>query len=287
MKPGLATRRRDHAATTQAGESACEFRFYEELNEFLAPGRRKCTFRYHFRGTPAVKDVIEALGVPHTEVDLVLVDGVSVRFSHKLRGGERVAVYPMFERIDIAPLTRLRPAPLRTPRFVADVHLGRLARYLRLLGFDTRYDNRSADAALVRQSVTERRVLLSRDVGLLKHRVLTHAHYVRATDPALQLQEVVRALDLARRIRPFTRCMVCNGRVRRVRKASVAERLPPRVRDNIRRIARCTDCGRLYWAGAHYAHLTRLVSQHAREDRTQPVRVSRQHRRGVAISRKT
>jgi Mut7-C ubiquitin/Mut7-C RNAse domain len=114
-----------------------QFRFYEELNDHLPIARRKCGFAHAFDGAPAIKDVIEALGVPHTEIDLILVDGKSVRFSHRLRGGERVAVYPMFERFDIRPLHRLRPRPLRRTRFVADVHLGKLARSLRLLGFDT------------------------------------------------------------------------------------------------------------------------------------------------------
>lgn len=240
----------------------CEFRFYEELNDFLPPARRKRAFAYRFRGTPAVKDAIEALGVPHTEVDLILVDGASVRFSHKLRGGERVAVYPVFERFEISPITRLRPKPLRTPRFIADVHLGTLARYLRLLGFDTAYDNRAADADLARRSVQERRILLTRDVGLLKHRVLTHAHYVRATDPARQLDEVVKALDLRARIKPFSRCMRCNGRLRRVSKASVADDLPPRVCERVRAVSRCAACGQIYWPGTHFDRLTRLVASH-------------------------
>ena len=240
----------------------CEFRFYEELNDFLATARRRRAFCYRFHGTPAVKDAIEAIGVPHTEVDLILVDGVSVSFSRRLRGGERVAVYPVFERLDITPVARLRPAPLRTPRFVADVHLGTLARYLRLLGFDTHYDNHSGDAELVRRSVAERRILLSRDVGLLKHKVLTHAHYVRATDPARQLSEIVRALDLGSLVKPFTRCMRCNGRLRRVPTASVAGQVPARVREMTRRVARCGSCGRLYWPGTHFERLTRIVADH-------------------------
>ncbi len=250
----------------------CEFRFYEELNDFLRIARRRRSFVYCFQGTPAVKDAIEANGVPHTEVDLILVDGVSVRFSHILHGGERVAVYPVFERFDIAPLVRLRPAPLRTPRFVADVHLGTLARYMRLLGFDTHYDNRAVDAELVQRSVAERRILLSRDVGLLKHRVLTHAHYVRATEPEHQLREIVHAFDLQARIRPFTRCMRCNGRLRRVPNMRVAEQLPAYVRATARRITRCNDCGRVFWRGTHFERLTQIVSSHlarrpvARED---------------------
>ncbi len=224
--------------------SECEFRFYEELNDFLAPARRRHAFAYRFHGTPAVKDAIEALGVPYTEVDLILVDGESVRFSHRLRGGECVTAYPVFERLDVTPVARLRPVPLRTLRFVADVHLGTLARYLRLLGFDTRYDNHSGDAELVRRSVAERRILLSRDVGLLKHKVLTRAHYVRATDPRRQLEEIVRALDLGRRIRAFTRCMRCNGRLRRAAAASVVSQVPTRARTMQRRFRSRRTVGR-------------------------------------------
>ena len=121
--------------------TVCEFRFYEELNDYLRPEQRKRSITREIAGTPSVKDAIEALGVPHTEIDLILVDGRSVRFDRRLRGGERVAVYPEFERFDITPIHRLRPRPLRNPRFVADVHLGTLARYLRLLGFDTLYGN--------------------------------------------------------------------------------------------------------------------------------------------------
>jgi uncharacterized protein len=241
--------------------SECEFRFYEELNDFLAPSRRKRSFSYGFRGTPAVKDAIEALGVPHTEVDLILVDGRSVRFSHKLHGGERVAVYPVFERLDIGAVVRLRPKPLRTPRFVADVHLGTLARYMRLIGFDTTYDNRAADGELVRQSVVERRILLTRDVGLLKHRVLTHALFVRPVEPRQQLHDIVKTLDLAGKLKPFTRCMACNGALRRVRAQSVQAELPHALRGRAVPIARCALCHRLYWPGSHRVHLDRLVAE--------------------------
>jgi len=143
-----------------------QFRFYEELNDHLPIARRKCGFAHAFDGAPAIKDVIEALGVPHTEIDLILVDGKSVRFSHRLRGGERVAVYPMFERFDIRTLHRLRPKPLRRTRFVADVHLGKLARSLRLLGFDTLYSAQVDDAELVAISARDRRIVLTRDLGL-------------------------------------------------------------------------------------------------------------------------
>src|SRR5688572_33235627 len=254
-------RRRGRGLRVGAPKGESEFRFYAELNDFLAPARRGRAFRYRFDGQPAVKDTIEALGVPHTEIDLILVDGLPVRFSRRLHGGERVAVYPVFERLDIAPIARLRPAPLRVPRFVADVHLGKLARRLRLLGFDTLYENDCGDAELVRRSVTGRRVLLTRDVGVLKHKALTHAHYVRASDPGRQLAEIAAALDLRSRMRPFTRCMRCNGRLRPVPAASVAAALPDSVRRTARRVTRCGGCGRLYWPGTHVARLVRIIAE--------------------------
>jgi len=236
-----------------------EFRFYEELNDHLPASRRKRSFIHTFDGTPAVKDVIEALGVPHTEIDLILVNGRSVRFSQRLRGGERVAVYPMFERFDIQPLYRLRPRPLRRTRFVADVHLGRLARYLRLLGFDTRYSPDLDDPTLVAISVRERRILLTRDVGLLKHRVLTRGYRVRTTDPERQLEEIVRAFSLEKELQPFTRCMSCNAAVHAVARPAVAGRVPPRVFRRFRRFMCCTGSGRCYWRGTHFRRLKHLT----------------------------
>jgi uncharacterized protein with PIN domain len=237
-----------------------QFRFYEELNDFLPRSLRKQTFSYRFRGAAAVKHVIEGLGVPHTEVDLILVDGEPVRFSYRLHGGERVAVYPTFERFDIT-LIALRPAPLRRPKFVADVHLGTLARYLRLLGFDTQYDNQLDDRALVRLSVADHRILLTRDVGLLKHRALTHAHFVRSSRPERQLREVVKALDLGGQVNPFSRCMKCNGRLRKVARRSVEAVVPAAVLARARRFVRCIECCRVYWEGSHAHGLSRIIAQ--------------------------
>lgn len=239
-------------------EHKTEFRFYEELNDFLPPLRRRCTFVHVFQGTPAVKDVIESLGVPHTEVDLILVDGRSVRFSHRLKGRERVAVYPTFERFDIRPLHRLRPRPLRRTRFIADVHLGKLARRLRLLGFDTLYERDYEDAMLVSLCARERRILLTRDVGLLKRTAVARGHWLRSGDPQAQLREVIDAFSLQRDIKAFTLCMICNGELQPVERAAVAGRVPPGVYARRRRFARCASCGRIYWRGTHFARLEQL-----------------------------
>jgi uncharacterized protein with PIN domain len=237
------------------------FRFYEELNDFLPPTRRKQSFRYEFEGSPSVKDAIEAIGVPHTEVDLVLADGVSVGFDFLLRGGERVSVYPCFERLDVAGLARLRPQPLRDPRFVLDVRLGRLARYLRLTGFDTLYATDYTDTTIVQLSLTERRIILTRDRGILKHRAVTHGYWLRNTAPRAQLREVVDALDLTEKIRPFTRCMECNGRLSGADREHVLERVPPDVARRHDSFAACESCGRVYWQGSHYDRLAQLVQE--------------------------
>ncbi|GAA4482807.1 Mut7-C RNAse domain-containing protein [Rhodococcus olei] len=237
-----------------------EFRFYEELNDFLAPTLRRRSFRHDFAGTPSVKDRIEALGVPHTEVDLVLVDGVSVGFDHLLRGGERVAVYPVFERFDLTGLTRLRPRPLREPRFVADVHLGRLASYLRLLGFDCRYRNDVDDTELVAVSVAESRTVLTRDIGLLRRAAVTRGAFVHATDPRRQLREVLDRFDLHGQIRSLTRCARCNGVLDEVPREHVADRVPEDVAPG-QRVCRCRDCGQVYWPGGHVTRLRRRLAE--------------------------
>ncbi len=246
-----------HAPPTETAE----FRFYEELNDFLPAERRKRAFPHAFTGTPSVKDTIEALGVPHTEVDLILVDGRSVDFDHRLAGGERVAVYPTFERVDISPVVRLRPRPLRVPRFVLDVHLGALARYLRLLGFDAVWRNDLDDAAIVELAASERRIVLTRDRGLLKHGRVTRGLWLRSTEPLAQLDEVVRALDLGGRIDPYTRCLECNGEIVAVSREQAAPSVPARVLAEQDEFRRCTRCGRVYWPGSHRPRLEAIVAR--------------------------
>ena len=243
----------------------CEFRFYEELGDFLPPDRRKRSFIHQFHGTPAVKDRIEALGVPHTEVDLILVDGLSVGFMHKLWGGERVAVYPMFECFELGSASRLRPQPLREPRFVLDVHLGRLAAYLRLLGFDCLYRNDYNDEELLSISRDQHRILLSRDTGLLKRAALTHGAFLHATDPRRQLREVCGRFQLDERVAPFTRCARCNGAVAPLDGQSPAPSAVSRPRRTLPHqggsFSQCQGCGQLYWPGSHLARLRQRLAE--------------------------
>ncbi len=183
--------------------AAATFRFYAELNDHLPPARKFRPLRKEFLLPASVKDMIESFGVPHAEVDLVLVNGESSDFSRLIQDGDRVSVYPVFESLDITPALRLRPQPLREPKFVLDVHLGRLAAFLRMLGFDTLYDNQADDSALVRISSEENRVLLTRDRGVLRHSAVTRGYWLRETDSRRQAAEIVGRFDLAGSIQPF------------------------------------------------------------------------------------
>jgi uncharacterized protein with PIN domain len=246
---------------TQCHPHRAEFRFYAELKDFLGGQRGTGRVAYRFSGRPAVKDAVEALGVPHTEVDLLLVNGASVGFGHPLADGDRVAVYPVFEGFDISPLCRLRPRPLRRTRFVLDVHLGKLARILRLLGFDAQYENDAGDRRIIALAAGGQRIILTRDRGLLKHRSVTHGYCVRSADPREQAVEVLRRFDLDGSVRPFSRCPACNGPLAPVEKEAVAHLLPERTRRCITSFTRCASCSKIYWPGSHHRALDALVER--------------------------
>ncbi len=232
-------------------EYTAEFRFYEELNDFLRPAQRKRTLPYRFSGHPGIKDPIEVFGVPHTEVELIIVNGQSVGFNYQLQTGDRVAVYPFFESLDISPLLKLREKPLRNPRFIIDVNLGKLAKRMRLLGFDCLYRNDYRDAEVVNIAVNEQRIVLTRDRRLLYAKHISHGYWVRAVNVDSQVDEVLRRFDLYESIQPFARCLACNGVLASVAKADILDRLEPKTRLYYEDFYRCTDCQRIYWEGSH------------------------------------
>lgn len=235
------------------------FRFYEELNDFLEPGCHKETIEYRFDGQPAIKDPIERLGVPHSEIDLIVVNDESVGFDYRLENGDRVAVYPVFESLDISPLQHLRARPLRVTRFMVDVNLGKLARRLRMLGFDTAYSNCLQDAEIVDIAVREHRIILTRDRRLLFRKVVTHGYWVRSDDPDTQLVEVMQRLDLASQVQPLRRCLACNGKIESVEREQVWSRLEPLTRRYYREFYRCSSCNKVYWEGSHVEHMSDVI----------------------------
>ncbi len=235
------------------------FRFYAALNDFLPPARRQVSFTHVFQGRVSIKDMIESLGVPHTEVDLLLVNGESADFAYLVQDGDRVSVYPHFASLDIASLTRVRPEPLGEVRFVLDTHLGKLASYLRMLGFDTLYRNDYADEELARISSEQGRILLTRDRGLLKRAVVRRAYCVREMRPRQRLLEVLRRFDLFGAIAPFRRCIRCNGSLHPVSKQAVAHRLLPKTRQYYDEFRVCEGCQQVYYKGSHYQRMQEFI----------------------------
>lgn len=239
--------------------SSVTFQFHAELNDFLPNGRRAAAFEYRFEGSPSAKDAIEAIGVPHTDVDVILVQGRAVGFAYLLQPGDRVDVYPAGALGEAEPGAHLQPPTPREAAFVLDAHLGKLAAYLRMLGFDTLYRNDYGDDELAAISSRTGRILLSRDLGLLKRSIVTAGHYVRATNPRYQLLEVLQRYDLFDAIRPFQRCLRCNGELRAVAKDEVIDRLPAEARQYYHEFHRCAACGQVYWPGSHYQRMRRFV----------------------------
>ena len=236
-------------------------RFYEELNDFLHPRNRKVTIDQTLNGKITVKDLIESLGVPHTEVDLILVNGNSVEFGFVPVDGDMVSVYPVFESLGIENVTRLRPKPLRNPKFILDVHLGKLARKLRMIGFDSLYRNEFEDDEIIEIALNEKRIILTRDVGILKNRLVTHGYFVKSTQPARQIEEVIGRFDLSGLIKPLSRCIECNGTVVAVSKREIDHFLKLKTKMYFDTFFRCMHCRKIYWEGSHYKKMLDRIAQ--------------------------
>ena len=234
------------------------FRYYGPLNDFLPPQQRHRPVRHDFELPASVKDIFESMGVPHPEVDLVLANSIPVDFGRLVRDGDWISVFPEFTTLELGPVPRLR-RPLQEHRFLLDAHLGRLATYLRVLGFDALYQTDSQDEELARCSHREERILLTRDCGLLKRSEVIYGYFVRATEAKQQAIEVLRRFDLSSMVSPFTRCLRCNALLNPVPKESVAGRLQPETRRHYDEFRLCPVCERVYWAGSHYRHMTELI----------------------------
>lgn len=217
------------------------FRFYEELNDFLPRHKRHKEIAYELVNRSAIKDTIEALGIPHTEVDKIVVNDKEVDFAYIIAGGEKCSIYPA------VPESKEYPQ-----RFVLDVHLGKLANFLRMLGFDTLYRNHADDEELAEISSRENRILLSRDRGLFKRSIVIYGYYVRATDPQKQLEEVLRRFNFTDKIQPFRLCINCNTPLEPVEKEKIIDLIPPKAKERYDHFSMCSSCNQIFWKGTHY-----------------------------------
>ena len=235
------------------------FRFYEELNDFLPEEKRKVRFAHNYIDRASVKDVIESLGVPHTEVDMILVNSNPVGFDYLINEADDISVYPVFESLDISDVQHLRPKPLRNPKFIADVHLGRLTRYLRMIGFDVLYENNFEDDEIVKISLEEKRAILTKDRGILKRSEVSHGYWVRSSKVKEQVVEIVKRFDLKKLIKEFTRCIECNTMLKSISKQEIIGELPPKVSKSQTEFSRCTSCKKLYWKGTHHQRMLSFI----------------------------
>ena len=237
------------------------FRFYSSLNDFLPPEWRQIKFLRKIKDRGSIKDAIEALGVPHPEIDLILVNGESVGFDYLVQEGDHISVYPQFTSLEVGDVSLVRPEPLDEPRFVLDVHLGKLATYLRLLGFDALYRNDYDDDELAQISSEEQRILLTQDRGLLKRSKVIYGYSVRSDNPEEQTAEVLQRFNLNDAIAPLQRCPRCNGELVSVEKAAIEDQLPYYTRLSYDEFSQCQRCQQVYWKGAHYTRLQGLLER--------------------------
>jgi hypothetical protein len=237
------------------------FRFHGALNDFLPVERRNAAFAYDFTGKPSVKDAVEALGAPHVEVNVITVNSVSVPFTAHLSDGDSVEVYPAEEGKSVSGAFHLIEPVYTEPTFILDVHLGKLARYLRLLGIDAFLGASLDDLGIVTEAARTGRIVLTRDVGLLKNGSVARGYWIRSRDPREQAREVVSRYGLTAFARPFSRCLVCNGIVMSVPKEEVAGNLPPGAARSYEEFHRCPCCRRVYWKGSHYERMEKMVGR--------------------------
>jgi uncharacterized protein with PIN domain len=227
------------------------FTFYNELGDFLSKFQKNKTIFYRFNGKPSVKDSIEAIGIPHTEVEYITANGISVRFDYHIKNRDQINVYPIYSNINYSNLIELRQE-IDEVGFVLDVHLGKLARLLRMSGFDTIYSNNYDDHQIARLAANSGRILLTRDRRLLKFKDITYGYWLRSVDPDVQLKEVLKRFALFDSIDQFKRCMKCNGLIGQVDKNKIIDKLEPLTKKYYSEFYRCDSCKQIYWKGSHY-----------------------------------
>lgn len=241
-----------------------QLHFHAELKDFIAPIERHKVIVHDFNRRASIKDVIESYNVPHTEIDLILVNNISVNFDYIVQNGDIIHVHPLYpppQKISVTPALHLSPPRSPTPKFIVDVNLGRLARYLRLLGFDCLYCNYFDDQTIAEISNKTRRIVLTRDRKLLQRKIIVYGYFVRAEIPKTQVKEVLARFNLQPLIKPLTRCTNCNGKLTQTEKRKITHRLKPLTKKHYNKFLICPDCSQIYWQGSHSARVERLIKE--------------------------
>ncbi len=237
------------------------FTFHHTLSDFLPLVKKNRPLLYTFTGTPSVKDAIETLGVPHVEVNVIIVNEVSVDFTYLLTQATEVQVYPKHFAPDLPQVQHLLENYSQKPSFILDVHLGKLARQLRMLGFDTLYETDYADDQIAAIAFDQNRIVLTRDIPLLKRKAIKWGYWLRSQHPDEQLIELIQYFDLLKFIKPFSRCIACNGLITIVDKNLIMHDLQAQTKDCFDEFYQCSSCEKIYWKGSHYENMLRRIGQ--------------------------
>ena len=231
--------------------NSASFRFYDELNDFIEKDRRNITFAYLFEGNPSTKDCIEAIGVPHTEVEAIKINGIFTDFFQKVNQDDKIEIYSISSDIDLTNSIKLRPE-IEDYKFIVDANVGKMAKNLRMLGFDTYYDFDLPDKEIVAVAEREKRIILSRDIGLLKRKNAIYGYFLRKTSIEEQINEVMKRYDLVSKIKPFTICLKCNTSIRTVEKAEYENHIDENTQKEFNEFFKCDECDKFFWKGSHY-----------------------------------
>jgi hypothetical protein len=225
-----------------------QFVFHAELNDFLPAARRGQPVVLTYASHQSLKHLVESLGVPHVEVGSLLVGGQPAASSLRPPDGSRVDVFPGHS------------LPPEGARFVIDNHLGRLAAYLRMLGFDSLYRNDYHDDELAEIASQGERILLTRDRRLLMRKAILFGYCLRHLEPLEQLAELQQRYALtAPSAQAFQRCLRCNCLLQPVSKQAVLDRLLPLTKLYYEEFYICPGCNQVYWRGSHVEHMQAML----------------------------
>lgn len=242
------------------------FNFYGSLNDFLHKSKKQSWIGYHFKEGSTVKDAIEAMGIPHVEVAEITMTNNPLPFSYRIQEEDKIEVWPYRHTSNFKNPFLSSEAEMQY-HFILDVHLGKLAGYLRLLGFDAVYQNDYNDCVIAERAYKECRIVLTRDIGLLKHKVIRHGYWLRSQQPKEQLKEVIKHFYLQDKFLPFTRCLCCNGIIRPVSKDAITDLLPLKTRQFFQQFFQCISCKKVYWKGSHVDRMMAFIEEVKKENK--------------------
>lgn len=237
--------------------------FWRNLQELLRPQfKGRSRIEYELSRKASVKDIVEACGVPHTEVGRLTIDGREIPFSHLGANDDRMEVYPLRAPLDVKIPTLLRPETLPDTTFAVDMNVGKLATLLRMAGFDTFYQNEISDPELIEVALREKRILLSKDKDLLKRKEVVFGSLVREVQPEKQLAEIVHLFGLKEQFKPLSRCLRCNVLLPPVAKERIIDRLKPLTKKYYDSFRQCPSCRRIYWPGTHRDNMLIVLNKY-------------------------